>query len=154
MKNPACEAVLTMRRTGLGLGFGVGKDDPDFVVYSGEWQIGRIYKRRGFPDYVRWVWSLYGVVLTRPPGINTDGHATTLEAAKAEFAGRSRHRPVARSPHSRTVRNWAQRGWNSPRCRSLSPCGVGGLNENHRSRQLGDGLRRRRTWPGAPVPDR
>jgi hypothetical protein len=39
------------------------------VVYSGEWQIGRIYERRGFPDDVRWVWSLYGVVLTRPPGI-------------------------------------------------------------------------------------
>jgi hypothetical protein len=49
------------------------------------WQIGRIYERRGFADAVRWSWSLYGVVLTRPPGINTDGHAATLEAAKAEF---------------------------------------------------------------------
>jgi hypothetical protein len=43
------------------------KDDPDFVVYSGEWQIGRIYERRGCPDDVRWVWSLYGVVLTDRP---------------------------------------------------------------------------------------
>jgi hypothetical protein len=34
---------------------------------------------------VRWVWSLYGVVLTRPPGIHADGAAATLEAAKAEF---------------------------------------------------------------------
>jgi hypothetical protein len=25
------------------------------------------------------------VVLTRPPGINADGHVATLEAAKAEF---------------------------------------------------------------------
>jgi hypothetical protein len=36
-----------------------GKDDPDFVVYSGEWQIGRIYERRDFPPDVRWSWSLY-----------------------------------------------------------------------------------------------
>jgi hypothetical protein len=79
MKNPACEAVLTMRRTGLGLGFGVGKDDPDFVVYSGKWQIGRIDERRAFPDDVRFYWSLHGV--GRPaftPAI--------LEAVKAEFA--------------------------------------------------------------------
>jgi hypothetical protein len=41
--------------------------------------------RRGFPDDVRWMWSLYGVVLTRPPGIHTDGDAPTLEAAKVEF---------------------------------------------------------------------
>ena len=29
----------------------------------------------GFPDDVRWSWSLYGIVLTRPPGKQTDGHA-------------------------------------------------------------------------------
>jgi hypothetical protein len=38
--------ALTMRPTGLG--HGVYKDDPDFVVYSGGWQIGRIYERRRF----------------------------------------------------------------------------------------------------------
>jgi hypothetical protein len=31
---------LTMRPTGLGSG--AYKDDPDFAVYSGAWQIGRI----------------------------------------------------------------------------------------------------------------
>ena len=36
--------ALTMRPTGLG--HGVYKDDPDFVVYSGGWQIGRIYERQ------------------------------------------------------------------------------------------------------------
>ena len=51
-----------MRPTGLGSG--AYKNDPDFVVYSGAWQIGRIYERRGFPNDVRWSWSLYGVVLT------------------------------------------------------------------------------------------
>jgi hypothetical protein len=43
----------------IGLGSGAGKDDPDFVVYSGEWQIGRIYERKGFPDDVRFFWSLH-----------------------------------------------------------------------------------------------
>jgi hypothetical protein len=57
------------------LATGVYKDDIDFGVFSGEWLIGR-----------------NGVVLTRPPGINADGHAATLDAAKAEFAARSRHR--------------------------------------------------------------
>jgi hypothetical protein len=28
------------------------KDNPDYVVYSGEWEIGRIYERKGFPDDV------------------------------------------------------------------------------------------------------
>jgi hypothetical protein len=43
--------------------------------------IGRIYERNGFPDAVRFFWSLHGVVLTRPPGIHTDGHAPTLDDA-------------------------------------------------------------------------
>jgi hypothetical protein len=72
-----------MRPTGLG--HGVYKDSVDYSVFSGEWEIGRIYERKGFPDDVRFFWSLHGVVLTRPPGIPTDGHAPTLEAAKAEF---------------------------------------------------------------------
>ena len=48
---------LTMRPTGLG--HGVYKDSIDYGVFSGEWQIGRIYERRGFPDDVRWSWSLW-----------------------------------------------------------------------------------------------
>jgi hypothetical protein len=47
---------LKLRPTGLGSG--AGKDDPDFVGYSGEWQIGRIYEglAGGFacPSMVRW----------------------------------------------------------------------------------------------------
>ena len=71
---------------------GVYKDDIDFGVFSGEWLIGRIFEQKGFALEVLVFWSLHGVVLTRPPGINTDGHAATLDAAKAEFAARSRHR--------------------------------------------------------------
>ena len=54
-------------------------------MLSGDWLIGRIYERKGFPDDVRFFWSLLGVVLTRPPDIRTDGHTPSLEAAKAEF---------------------------------------------------------------------
>src|SRR3979490_166575 len=72
--------ALTMRPTGLGSG--AGKDDPDFVVYSGEWQIGRVYERKDFPDDVRFYWSVHGIVLTRAPGIHTDGAAPTLGAGQ------------------------------------------------------------------------
>jgi hypothetical protein len=66
-------------------GHGVYKDSIDYSVFSGDWLIGRIYERKGFPDDVRFFWSLHGVVLTRPPDIRTDGHTPSLEAAKAEF---------------------------------------------------------------------
>ena len=33
---------LTMRPTGLGAG--IDKDRPDYTVYTGEWEVGRIYK--------------------------------------------------------------------------------------------------------------
>jgi hypothetical protein len=67
-----------------GLGHGVYKNSID-SVFSGDWLIGRIYERKGFPNDVRFFWSLHGIVLTRPPDINTDGHTPCLEAAKAEF---------------------------------------------------------------------
>ena len=41
-----------------GLGSGIDKDRPDYAVYSGEWEIGRIYQTRGGPDSLRWFWSL------------------------------------------------------------------------------------------------
>ena len=75
--------ALTMRPTGLGQG--VYKDSIDYSVFSGAWMIGRIYERKGFSDAVRFFWSLHGVVLTRPPGIHTDGHAAHPRGAKARF---------------------------------------------------------------------
>ena len=63
------------------------KDDVDFGAFSGEWEIGRIYERRGFPDHGRWVWSLYGVVLTRPPGIHIDGAASTAGSREGRVLG-------------------------------------------------------------------
>ena len=40
--------ALTMRATGLGSG--IDKDRPDYTVYTGEWEVGRIYETRGGPD--------------------------------------------------------------------------------------------------------
>jgi hypothetical protein len=56
----------------------------DFTVYSGDWVIGRIYEQRGSPESVRWFWSLYGV-FGKPADMRTDGHAPTLDEAKAQF---------------------------------------------------------------------
>jgi hypothetical protein len=40
--------ALTMRPTGLGH----YKDAIDYSVFSGDWAIGRIYERNGFPEEV------------------------------------------------------------------------------------------------------
>ena len=37
--------ALKLRPTGLGSG--IDKDRPDFTIYSGEWEMGRIYETRG-----------------------------------------------------------------------------------------------------------
>ena len=47
---------LKLRPTGLGSG--IDKDRPDYTVYCGEWDVGRIYETRGGPDSLRWFWSL------------------------------------------------------------------------------------------------
>ena len=46
---------LTMRPTGLSSG--IDKDRQDYTVYTGGWDIGRIYEVRGGPDDLRWFWS-------------------------------------------------------------------------------------------------
>jgi hypothetical protein len=43
---------LKLRPTGLGSG--IDKDRPDYTVYSGQWDVGRIYQTRGGPDNLRW----------------------------------------------------------------------------------------------------
>ena len=36
----------------------IDKDRPDYIVCSGQWDIGRIYQTRGGPDSLRWFWSM------------------------------------------------------------------------------------------------
>jgi hypothetical protein len=37
-----------------GLSSGIDKDRPDYTVYCGGWDVGRIYQTRGGPDSLRW----------------------------------------------------------------------------------------------------
>ena len=73
---------LTMRPTGLKSPVDVHRQD--YTIYSGEWAMGRIYEQRGGPEHMRWFWSLYGVV-GKPPKVQTNDHAPTLDEAKAQF---------------------------------------------------------------------
>ena len=70
--------ALKMRPTGLG--HGVYKDRQDYTVYSGGWDIGRIYESRGGPEHLRWFWSF----AVQGPMTRADKVAT-LEEAKAQF---------------------------------------------------------------------
>ena len=71
--------ALTLRPTGLGSG--IDKDRQDYTVYSGGWDIGRIYESRGGPEHLRWFWSfaVQGPMTTRADKV------ATLEEAKAQF---------------------------------------------------------------------
>jgi hypothetical protein len=65
---------LKLRPTGLGAG--IDKDRPDYTVYCGEWDVGRIYETRGGPDNLRWFWS---------PVRKRSDRVATLDEAKARF---------------------------------------------------------------------
>ena len=67
---------LKLRPTGLGSG--IDKDRPDYIVYCGEWDIG--YQTRGGPESLRWFWSL----TVNGPMTRAD-RVATLEEAKAQF---------------------------------------------------------------------
>jgi hypothetical protein len=67
---------LKLRPTGLGSG--INKDRPDNTVYTGEWEIGRIYQTRGGPDTLRRFWSM-----TVNGPMTRSERVATLEEAKA-----------------------------------------------------------------------
>ena len=72
---------LKMRPSGLGSE--IDKDPADYLIFCGEWNIGRIYEIRGGPDHLRWFWALH--FPSKPENLRTDNRVATLEAAKAEF---------------------------------------------------------------------
>jgi hypothetical protein len=49
--------ALTMRPAGLSSG--IDKDRPDYAVFCGKWNIGRVYEVRGGPEHLRWFWALH-----------------------------------------------------------------------------------------------
>jgi hypothetical protein len=67
-----------------GLSSGIDKDRQDFTIYSGGWAMGRIYQQRGGPESTHWFLSLHGI-FGKPVDMRTDGHAATLDQAKAQF---------------------------------------------------------------------
>ena len=66
---------LKLRPTGLGSG--IDKDPPDYTVYCGEWEVGRIYEARGGPDTLRWFW----LMTVNGPMTRSDRVATLEEAS-------------------------------------------------------------------------
>ena len=61
-----------------GLGSGIDKDRPDYTVYCGGWDVGRIYETRSAPESLRWSMTVNGL-MTRSDRV------ATLEEAKAQF---------------------------------------------------------------------
>ena len=49
---------MALKLRPAGLGSGIDKDRADYTVYTGEWEIGRIYETRGGPENLRWFWSM------------------------------------------------------------------------------------------------
>jgi len=49
---------MALKLRASGFSAAIDKDRPDFTVYCGEWEVGRIYQIRGGPDNLRWFWSL------------------------------------------------------------------------------------------------
>ena len=47
-----------------GLGSGIYKDRPDYTVSTGEWEVGRIYRRAAVPGALEGVGGLGGGALT------------------------------------------------------------------------------------------
>ena len=67
---------LKLRPTGLGSG--IDKDRPDYTVYCGGWDVGRIYETRSAPESLRWSMTVNG------PMTRSD-RVATLKEAKAQF---------------------------------------------------------------------
>ena len=70
---------------------------------------------------MRWFWSLHRI-FGKPADMRTDGHAATLDGAKAQFESiwRRWHRP--RAP---AVRREAEEDWSRLRLRNRSPSEAG-----------------------------
>ena len=59
--------ALKLRPTGLGVG--IDKDRQGYTVYSGGWDVGRIYEVRGGPEHLRWFWEKRSMRLGRLAGV-------------------------------------------------------------------------------------
>ena len=72
---------LKLRPSGLGSGI---DEDPDYTVYSGGWDVGRMYETRGGPDSLRFSWSM----TVNGPMTRSNRVATLEEGAVSDELGR------------------------------------------------------------------
>jgi hypothetical protein len=103
------EIALILRPTGLGSG--IDKERQDYTVYTGGWDIGRIYETRGGPEHLRWFWS-FAVQVRRRARIA----ARVLRKPRPSFtlAGKRGRRGEAvrdRKPHDESVLPSKARRW-------------------------------------------
>jgi hypothetical protein len=72
--------VMPLKLRATGLGSGIDKDRPDYTVYSGEWDVGRIYQTRGGPRQSALVLSMtVNGPMTRSGGDARRGQGTVSE---------------------------------------------------------------------------
>ena len=75
--------LMPLKLRSTGLGSGIDKDRPDYTVYCGGWDVGRIYQTRGGLASLRWFWSL----TVNGPMTRSD-RVATLDEAKGQFQKR------------------------------------------------------------------
>jgi hypothetical protein len=71
---------MTLKLRPTRLGSDIDKDRLDYTVFTGEWEIGRIYQNRGGPDNLRWFWSL-----TANDPMTRSDKVATLEEVRRNF---------------------------------------------------------------------
>ena len=77
--------ALALKLRPTGLGSGIDKDRPDYTVYCGGWDVGRIYQTRGGPESLRWFWSL---TVNGPNARGSGGDIGRGQGAVSEELGR------------------------------------------------------------------
>jgi hypothetical protein len=93
-----------MRLTGLGSG--IDKDRPDYTVFTGEWEVGRIYQTRGGPKSLRWFWSMNAngpmtrVATHRHGGHHAAKYLLRLPASPLLCALKPKSSPAAGAPRA------------------------------------------------------
>jgi hypothetical protein len=92
---------LKLRPTGLASP--IDKDRGDFIVFSGEWAMGRIYEERESRQHLRWYWSLLGI-LGKPLDLRTDGRARRKKVARVPSCAERRQGQRPTRDHLRRPR--------------------------------------------------
>ena len=83
-----------------GLRSEIDKDRADYLVFCGEWKIGRIYEIRGGPDHLQWFCALH-FLLASPEGQRIDNRVPSSWLRR-----RISRRADSSGRHGRRWRGW------------------------------------------------